>query len=99
MQLVYLNSKSKKKQQNTKQKQSDRNLTDQINKKYASKSVVTSTYKAPEIPAGRGTSHIASKSDGIGNATAPEIKKYTGDKMLGISQLHKSNGIPARRYN
>lgn len=30
----------------------------------------------------------------IDNAYAKEAQVYTGDKMIGIGQLHKSNAIP-----
>lgn len=35
-----------------------------------------------------------SRDDGIGVATKKEPQQYTGDNMLGIGQLHKSNAIP-----
>jgi hypothetical protein len=37
---------------------------------------------------------IPSLNTGIGNAVMPEQKVYTGTKMLGVSQLHKSNAVP-----
>ena len=46
------------------------------------------------VPAGRETAKINSLGNGIGNATLGEQKVYTGDKMLGIGQLHKSNAVP-----
>lgn len=49
-------------------------------------------YRAP-----RETVRIASRGDGIGNATLNEQKMYTGDKMIGIGQLHKSNAVPVFR--
>ena len=48
------------------------------------------------IPAGRDTKHIPSRNTG-GNATLAAPKVYTGDKMIGIGQLHKSNAIPIFR--
>lgn len=45
-------------------------------------------------PAGRETVRIQSLGTGIGNATLSEQKMYTGDKMIGIGQLHKSNAVP-----
>jgi hypothetical protein len=46
-------------------------------------------------PAGRSTSnHIPSRAT-AGGSTAPVAhKEYTGTKMLGIGQLHKSNAVP-----
>jgi hypothetical protein len=46
------------------------------------------------IPAGRGTDHIPSRSTGIGTAVKADIPVYTGDKMIGIGTLHKSNAVP-----
>jgi hypothetical protein len=46
-------------------------------------------------PVGRSTSnHIPSRAT-AGGTTAPVAhKEYTGTKMLGIGQLHKSNAVP-----
>ena len=45
------------------------------------------------IPEGRSTRHIPSRDTG-GIATLAPAKVYTGDEMIGIGQLHKSNAIP-----
>jgi len=51
-----------------------------------------------ETPVGRTTTaHIPSRGDGVGSATMSAPKVYTGDKMLGIGQLHKSNAVPVFR--
>lgn len=51
------------------------------------------TYKLT-APAGRSTStHIPSKVT-AGGSTAPVHKVYTGDKILGIATMHKSNAVP-----
>lgn len=42
----------------------------------------------------RETRHIPSLDTGIGNASAAPAKVYTGDKVVGISTLHKSNAVP-----
>ena len=45
-------------------------------------------------PVGRTTSnHIPSRVT-EGHSTAPITKVYTGDKILGIATLHKSNAVP-----
>lgn len=46
------------------------------------------------VPPGRDTKHIPSLDTGMGNATKAEPKVYTGDKVLGIATLHKSNAVP-----
>jgi hypothetical protein len=45
-------------------------------------------------PAGRETKHIPSLNTGNVAATKAEPKVYTGDKVLGIATLHKSNAVP-----
>ena len=47
------------------------------------------------IPAGRGTTeHIKSLNSGLGVATLPPPKVYTGTKVKGIGTMHKSNAVP-----
>lgn len=46
------------------------------------------------IPAGRGTDHIPSVKSGVGVAARAPDKVYTGTAVVGISTLHKSNGVP-----
>ena len=51
------------------------------------------TYKL-SAPVGRSTStHIPSRVT-EGHSTAPVHKVYTGDKILGIATMHKSNAVP-----
>ncbi len=46
-------------------------------------------------PSQRTTKHIPSLNTGeAGAGTYKESPKYTGTKMLGIGQLHKSNAVP-----
>jgi hypothetical protein len=72
--------------------------------KHATKTVVKTTtaprklVKPPvgvlRIPEGRGTRHIHSLDTGLGNASLPPQKVYTGDKVKGIATMHKSNAVP-----
>ena len=48
----------------------------------------------PKCPPGRETPKVASQDTGWVTCTKPVDKEYTGDKCLGISVLHKSNGVP-----
>ena len=41
-------------------------------------------------PPGRETPHIPSRDSGVGIAAKKDIPVYTGDKMLGVTILHKS---------
>lgn len=52
------------------------------------------TYKL-STPVGRSTTkHIPSLNTGMAVATKAPAKVYTGDKVLGIATMHKSNAVP-----
>ncbi len=42
----------------------------------------------------RETPHIPSLSTGVGTAVKAPDKVYTGNKIIGIGTLHKSNAVP-----
>ena len=46
------------------------------------------------IRAGSDTKHIPSLDTGAGLAVKRDIPQYTGDAMIGIGVLHKSNSVP-----
>lgn len=46
------------------------------------------------VPPGRETPHCPSQDTGWVTCTAVQDPEYTGDKIKGISVLHKSNGVP-----
>lgn len=56
-------------------------------------------YNGPSYnpPPGRETKVYPSRPMGDGVATKKEPQQYTGDNMLGIGQLHKSNSVPVFR--
>jgi len=57
-------------------------------------SAETLTYNL-SAPNGRATKHIPSRNTGeAGTGTYKASPQYTGTKMLGIGQLHKSNAVP-----
>ena len=59
------------------------------------KSVETPFSYSLSTPPGRATTaHIKSLNTGLAAATAAPRKVYTGDKVLGIATLHKSNAVP-----
>lgn len=43
---------------------------------------------------GSDTRHIPSVDTGVGVAAKKPVQHYTGDAMIGIGQLHKSNAVP-----
>lgn len=53
----------------------------------------TLTYKLT-APPGRETKRYNSLNTGLVAPTLAPQKVYTGDKMLGIATLHKSNAVP-----
>jgi hypothetical protein len=58
--------------------------------------VFKSTQLSPDIPTNRtANSHIPSLDTGVtGPVTIKQSQKYTGDKILGIGTMHKSNAVP-----
>jgi len=64
----------------------------------AGKSVAVTRYDwRSRIDPSRLTDSIPSRDTGVSVAARPADKVYTGDAMLGVSVLHKSNGIPVFR--
>jgi hypothetical protein len=43
------------------------------------------------------TKQLSPTSDKVGNGFAKEAKVYTGNNLLGIGQMHKSNAVPIFR--
>lgn len=54
----------------------------------------TKTLDVRVIREGSDTRHIYSLDTGLGLAPKKESPKYTGEKMIGIGQMHKSNAVP-----
>ena len=54
------------------------------------------TYNGPSYnpPPGRETPRYPSLNTNTGSTAKKEHQTYTGDNMLGIGQLHKSNSVP-----
>lgn len=60
-------------------------------RKKASKETLDYTLSTPDD---RSTKHIKSAGEQVGVATKQQAPTYTGTKMVGISQTHKSNLVP-----
>ena len=54
-------------------------------------------YVSPPSANYRSTAHIPSLGDGVGTAPKKEHPKYTGDLIVGIATMHKSNAVPVMR--
>jgi hypothetical protein len=63
---------------------------------FSSKKVKPVQYVSPVVskPFVRETKYHPSLDTGLGNATKAEPMKYTGDKIVGIATMHKSNAVP-----
>ena len=48
-------------------------------------------------PYQRETTQYKSFGDGVGVATKKESQRYTGDLIVGIATMHKSNAVPVMR--
>jgi hypothetical protein len=70
----------------------------ELQKKYPAKPVRKIARKTftghVNINAERSTRHIPSLDTGLGTTAPVPTKQYTGDKMIGIGTMHKSNMVP-----
>ena len=57
------------------------------------------SYKLSTPPGRTTTKHIPSLNTGLAVATVAPHKVYTGDKILGIATMHKSNAVPVFNNN
>ena len=92
--LVYTRTKSVKKAKKPKKE-----LVDSWNKllqKYPTKTISSRVAKTCEVTGvfRRETPHIASLNTSACDTFAKPSPVYTGDKVLGISTMHKSNAVP-----
>jgi hypothetical protein len=97
--MIYVNNTSKKKNKINKKKQHEyekwldsHKVKPEVLKKLKERD---SQWKYDfSVPKGRENQKISSHSTGLSYAKASEKKTYTGDKMLGIGTMHKSNAVP-----
>jgi hypothetical protein len=88
--------KRKKKKPNAKQRELQASWQELL-KKYEVKpnTMVSKRAVSPiTVPRRDSLSHIPSLDTGIGSTAKKASPVYTGDAMLGIGQLHKSNAVP-----
>lgn len=98
--LIYTYQKSKKKKKTKQEIAEYQRWLDSVSSqktdfggKYGVK--VVKIVSKPQEPYRRETVRYPSLDTGHGNATKPiQSKRYTGDKLLGIGTLHKSNAVP-----
>jgi len=98
--IIYANAKSKRKKSKTKKQIQEYN--DWLKKIQADKSGFSSKTKMVKIakkqsttvPHERDTKQYPSITSDYYNTFKKQTNVYTGDKMIGIGTLHKSNAVP-----
>lgn len=97
MTIIYTNQKSKKRKLNSKQKELAKDW-EILLAKWAPKKVLTGKVirGIPKLvpPPGRETPKYPSLNSNHYACSKKEPTFYTGDKMIGIGTLHKSNAVP-----
>lgn len=100
--IIHTHQKSKKKRTKKKDIQQYEEWLKSVNSmstSFAKKPVNTPMpkYQSPKVPDSRSTRNIPSLQTNECDTSAKPNKVYTGDKMLGIGTLHKSNAVPIFR--
>jgi hypothetical protein len=100
--IIYTYQKSKKKKTKklvVDQYQDWLKSVNSMTTNFSSKKSVTTSQKfqSPKVPENRSTKHIPSLQTTECDTSAKSTKVYTGDKMIGIGTLHKSNAVPIFR--
>jgi hypothetical protein len=101
MAIIYTNQTSKKKKNLSPKQRELKASWEKIMAKYEPKKKVlikkdnnlSSNYKL-SVPPGRETPHYNSLNSNDYTATKKTDNRYTGNKILGIGTLHKSNAVP-----
>lgn len=97
--IIYTKSTFKKRKKMTAKQKADRAVTDALNKKYAvdhnKLNNTPSKRYILEIPADRNvTQHIKSHGPTCGDTAKIPSPVYTGNAIVGIATMHKSNLVP-----
>lgn len=94
--IIHTHSQKSKKRKPTAAQRQLAAEWDAIVKKYQPKKIINNKVEAwkPAKSHVRTTEYYPSLNSSGGVATKATPKVYTGDKMLGIATLHKSNAVP-----
>lgn len=100
--IIHTRTAPLRKTQNTAKRQQLQASWDELLDKYPvhTKASTTKQYVPPK-PIRRTTAldNAPSVDTGLGSTTKAEPQQYTGDAMIGIGQLHKSNAVPVFRHD
>lgn len=96
--IIYTHQKSKKRKPNAKQRQLAADW-ESLKTKYATKTVVadkkSDNYVPPKSYVRETRQYPSLISNAPSSCTKPiEPMRYTGEKLIGIGTLHKSNAVP-----
>lgn len=70
----------------------------EVEDKKRTRAMKAEAYVVPKhVHRGVEQARIPSRDSGSGTATLKPVPVYTGDKMMGVSQMHKSNAVPVFR--
>lgn len=98
--IVYFSTKSK---QTRKQKQKQKDEWEQYKQKYGLVEKKDTSFHPKSLlkihrdvlrPGAESFRNLPSVDSGLGSTARPADKVYTGDKMIGVAAMHKSNLVP-----
>jgi len=100
--ILYTNTRSRKKKATPKKKAAEyqdwlkkvQSTSTNFSGKSVRKHVAARKASAPSIPIDRNVRTYPSLSSEHFDTFKKKVNQYTGDKMLGIGTLHKSNAVP-----
>ena len=97
--FIYVKSSSAKKKKTSAKQRELQASWEKMLKKYATKTIAVKKQSLSDVyslgkPAGRETPKIPSLPFTGGACTKPVQKVYTGNKIIGIGTMHKSNAVP-----
>lgn len=91
--IVHTQVPQSKKKKSAKARQLDQQWN-QLLERWEPKKVVKGLSPRAPSPYRRETASIPSLSSHTGSCTKPEPVRYTGDAIVGIATMHKSNAVP-----
>jgi hypothetical protein len=101
MALIYTHTKRVKNKKITRQQEKDLEDFEKLKAKWAEAPKFCSKANIPRVPKTQETPNPLLAAPKLkpgkldaGSTAKKDVAKYTGSKMLGIGQLHKSNGVP-----
>lgn len=91
--IIHTNVPQSRKRKSAKARQLEQEWN-QLLQRWEPKKVVKGLSPKVAQPYRRETQHVPSLSTFAGSCTKPEPVKYTGNAIVGIATMHKSNAVP-----